>query len=66
MTTILEALQNADFNIQKNGMIGLLVAKEQLHNAIVLLAKGYTLNDEIDPFLEQYENIEDVPENKVK
>ena len=58
--TILEALQNADFNIQRNGAIG--IAKGQLHNAVVLLEKGYTLDDEVDPLLEEYGNVKNVPE----
>ena len=66
MATILEALQNADFNLRNNGIIGETLAKDQLHNAVVLLEKGYTVNDEIEPFLEQYKDIGDVPENKVK
>lgn len=60
--TILEALQNADFNIQRNGAIGASIAKGQLHNAIVLLEKGYTLDDEVEPLLEQYGDVESVPE----
>lgn len=60
--TILEALQNADFNIQRNGAIGASIAKGQLHNAVVLLEKGYTLDDEVEPLLEQYGNVESVPE----
>jgi hypothetical protein len=60
--TILEALQNADFNIQRNGAIGASIAKGQLHNAVVLLEKGYTLDDEVEPLLEQYGDVESVPE----
>lgn len=60
--TILEALQNADFNIQRNGAIGASIAKGQLHNAVVLLEKGYTIDDEVEPLLEQYGDVESVPE----
>lgn len=34
--TILETLQNADYNIRKNGQIGAMLAKTQLHNAVTL------------------------------
>jgi hypothetical protein len=59
---ILEALENADYNIQHNGEIGVMIAKDQLHNAIELLRKGYSLDDEIEPLLEQYSDVESVPE----
>lgn len=41
--SIIEALQNADYNLQNNGSIGLVLAKAQLHNAVVLLEKGYSI-----------------------
>ena len=60
--SILEALQNADYNIQHNGAMGVMIAKDQLHNAVELLEKGYSLNDEVEPLLEQYGDVESVPE----
>ena len=60
--SILEALQNADYNIQKNGAMGLMLAKEQLHNAVELLLKDYNLTDEVEPLLEKYGSIEAVPD----
>lgn len=60
--TVLEALQNADYNIRNNGGIGLMLAKSQLHNAVTLLEKGYGLDDEVEPLLEQYGDVESVPE----
>ena len=60
--TISEALWNADYNLQNNGMIGLKLAKEQLHNAVGLLGKGYGLDDEVEPLLESYETVDDVPD----
>lgn len=66
MATILEALQNADFNldtIHKTGMVGLIpLAKDQIHNAATLLEKGYSPYVEIEPLLEQFKNIENVPD----
>jgi hypothetical protein len=60
--SILEALQNADYNIRNNGNIGLMLAKGQLHNAVTLLEKGYSVGDEVEPLLEQYGKVENVPE----
>jgi len=43
---ILEALQNADYNLQNNASFYsfcLEIAKSQLHNATVLLDKGYDI-----------------------
>ena len=59
--TISEALWNADYNLQNNGMIGLKLAKEQLHNAVELIMKGYGLDDGVEPLLEKYDGIENVP-----
>lgn len=65
--TILEALQNADFNIgnlRKCGMAFLPVVEGQLHNATVLLEKGYSIDDEVEPLLEKYGNVENVPDKE--
>ena len=59
--TILEALENANYNIQNNGNIGLMIAKEQLNNAVTLLRKEYDLYDEVEPLLEKYGNVDSVP-----
>lgn len=60
--TILECLQNADYNIRNNGYAGAQVAKRQLHNAVTLLEKGYSLNEEVEPLLEEFGDVENVPE----
>jgi len=65
MTTILEALQNAEANIDNIKRIGLVaanIAKLQLHNAITLLDKGFELDADIEQILEESEvdKIEDV------
>ena len=57
---ILEALQNAEYNMKPG--FTLQLAKGQLHNAIVLLEKGYGIYDEVEPLLEKYGAIENVPE----
>lgn len=64
MTTILEALENANYNIDNVAKVGIFLlplVKEQLNNAITLLNKGYDLEDTIDDLLEKYETVEKVP-----
>jgi len=51
MITIIDILRNADYNLQKNGLIGLEVGKEQLHRAVELLEEGKELYDKIESFL---------------
>ena len=60
--SILEALQNADYNLSKNGSLGAMIAKNQVHNAVVLLEKGYDVYQQVEPLLEQYGDVEHVPE----
>ena len=65
MATILEALQNANYNIDNVKRVGIALlplVKGQLNNAVVLLEKGYDLEDEVEPLLEKYGNVDDVPE----
>ena len=60
--TILEALQNADYNLKRPSVTPVeACGKRQLHNAVVLLGKGYSLCDKIEPLLEKYYEIENVP-----
>ena len=63
--TIIEALQNAEINLN-NGPIGLMLAKGQLHNALTLLEKGYSIDDEVEPLLEEYGDVENVPDKMEK
>jgi len=62
--TILEALQNARYNIKTGKKFPpiLDLAFGQLNNAIILLEKGYSIEDEVEPLLEKYDNIESVPD----
>ena len=63
--TILEALQNANYNLDnlKAMGIGMLpLVKGQLNNATVLLEKGYSIWTEVEPLLEKWGSVEDVPE----
>ena len=60
----MEALQNADYNLENAMKMPMLLplVKEQLHNATVLLDKGYGIWDEVEPLLEEYGSVENVPE----
>ncbi len=63
MTTIFEALENAEFNLcEGKTEINQAIGKEQLHNAVALLEKGYDIDDEMDDILAQYPSVEDVPD----
>ena len=66
MTTILDALQNANYNLQNAKMpLQLEMAKAQLHNAVTLLEKDYDLHDDIGEILSKYEKVEDAPEKTI-
>ena len=63
--SVLEALQNAEINIENVKRLGvgiLPLAQGQLHNAVALLEKGYGIYDEVEPLLEKYGTVENVPE----
>jgi len=48
--TILEALQNANANLDNMKTMGFAmfpIVKGQLYNAVTLLEKGYSINDEV-------------------
>lgn len=65
--TILEALENANMNLDNVKTIGLAIlplAKQQLNNAVVLLEKGYSIDEEVEPLLEKYGNVDNVPEKE--
>ena len=62
--SIMEALENANYNLQNNGQIGFPIAQMQLNNAVGLLLKGYSLYDEVEPLLEKYGDVEKVPEKE--
>ncbi len=60
--TVLEALENAEYNLRNAGPIGIGLAKAQLYNAIELLHKGYDLQDQVEPLLEKYGGVNKVPD----
>ena len=66
--TIEEGLLNAEYNLDNIRMLGpqlIPLVKAQLHNAVTLLQKGYSLGDEVEPLLEQFGDVENVPEKAV-
>ncbi len=58
--SILDVLMNAEQNL-KSPIVGLSIAREQLHNAIVLLGKGYSPYEPVEPLLKGHGTVEDVP-----
>lgn len=60
--SILEALQNAEYNLcNPNHPMQTEIGKTQLKNAVGLLNKGYSIDDEVEPLLEKYDGLENVP-----
>jgi len=64
--SILEALQGAEYNFDKNkgNRFAQNIGLSQLHNAIILLEKGYGIYDEVESLIEKYGDAENVPEKK--
>ncbi len=64
--SILEALMNAEHNLGNLTRMPMLMpmVKSQLHNSITLLEKGYGIWDEVEPLLEKYGDVENVPEKE--
>lgn len=64
--SIFEVLQNANYNLGNVDKVPLLLklAKDQLHNAVTLLEKGYSLDDEVEVLLEKYGSAEEVPDKE--
>lgn len=62
--SILEALQCAEINIENGKRVSpiLDLAKMQLHNAIVLLEKGYPITAHVEDAIGDYASVEDVPD----
>lgn len=65
--SIMECLYNAKHNLENVSKMPSLMpmVKEQLNNAVTLLDKGYGIWEEVEPLLEKYCNVEDVPEKEV-
>lgn len=61
--TILECLENAYFNLCEQKIPGIsdVIGKEQLRNAVDLLNKGYSPNEEVEPLVDKHGSIQNVP-----
>ena len=64
--TILEALLNAEINLEGEMGFQKRMGLAQLHNAIVLLDKGYGAYELVEPLLEEFGVVENVPEKEIK
>jgi len=64
MTTILEALQNAKFNLIDNGGVGLpgIIGRKQLANAVILLEKEFPIDYVMDGVMDAFPNLNDAPD----
>lgn len=64
--SIMEALQNANYNLDNLKSMPMLLpmVKEQLNNAVTLLDKGYDIWTEVEPLLEKYGTVENVPKRE--
>lgn len=64
--SIMECLQNANYNLENVAKMPMLLpmVKEQLNNAVTLLDKGYGIWEEVEPLLEKYGNVDNVPEKE--
>ena len=62
--SIMECLQNARYNLDNAIKMPMLMpmVKAELNNAVELLDKGYELWDDVEPLLEEYGSVENVPE----
>ncbi len=63
MATILEALQNAKYNLVDNGKNGFAVSigQNQLSNAVTLLEKDYPLDTEVEDIVEAHGSVDEAP-----
>jgi hypothetical protein len=66
MTTIRKMLESAIFNLYTaNNEISKKIGEQQLHNVVVLLQKGYLLDEPYHIIAGQYEKVEDVPHKAI-
>lgn len=64
--SILECLYNAKHNLENVSKMPSIMpmVKEQLNNAVVLLEKGYGIWEEVEPLLEKYGDVDNIPEKE--
>jgi len=60
--TLVTVLENAEINLKTP--ISRKLGMEQLHNANVLISKGYDLYDEVSELFTTYSSSEDVPDKE--
>lgn len=66
MSTILESLQNADYNLnsQMGGVFAETLGKEQLSTSVALLQKGYDLHTDVEQLIAEHGGLSKVPEHE--
>ncbi len=63
MATILDSLQRVDYNLRRQSDPNIWCnMRYELHAVAILLEKGYSPSDDIDSILEEYDDVEDVPD----
>ena len=62
--TIMEWLENAEYNLGSPYPNSKLMASEQLRNAIFLLAQGYSVYTNIEELISRYGSIDSIPPRK--
>ena len=59
--TIMDWLEDAEYNIGSPYPNSTLAASEQLRNAIFLLAQGYSVDTNVDQLISKYGSIDSIP-----
>ena len=62
--TLAEVIINADINLNTPGGFSASLGLLQLHNAVILIDKGYDLYDDVSELINKYSSLEDAPEKK--
>lgn len=62
--TILDVLENAQYNFESSLFEAKLSAKNQLKNAITLLEKGYNCFEDYNEIVDKYGSVEQAPEQE--
>jgi len=59
--TIMDWLENAEYNFGSPYPNSKLMALDQLQNAILLLAQGYSVYTDVDELISKYGSIHSIP-----
>jgi len=59
--TIMDWLENAEYNLGSPYPNSKLIALEQLQNAILLLGRGYSVDTNVDELISRYGSIDSIP-----